>query len=116
MGIQKGYEYGYAEPVKYGFYAYDVMVGARYLSPSEFRVWCRARNIPTVPLLYEGLLGDADLEELAQGPSVLAPQTQPVREGIVIKPIIERQTWMGRPTLKYVNPTYLVQPDMTDFH
>ena len=111
--IQKGYDYGYKEDC--AFFAYDVKVGDVYLSPPEFRKWCEERNIPMVPVMYEGAF-DGDVEVWREGPSVIAPKAQPVREGVVIKPVVEgNHPKIGRKVLKVVSDKYLLK-NQSDFH
>lgn len=114
-GIQKGYDYGFKKPGHWHFYAYDVKINGTYLDPLAFREWCHARNIDVVPVLYEGKCGVINLSELKEGPSVIAPKAQPIREGIVIKPKHEQHCFMGRKVLKFVSDKYLLK-NQTDFH
>ena len=118
-GIQKGYTYGCGQGV-WDFYAYDVKVDGRYLDMPAFVRWCTDRGVKRVSQLYVGPLGECDLDELRSGEShVLGPDgqtTQPVREGIVIKPVVEKACYMGRKVLKYLNDTYLLDKENTDFH
>ena len=113
-GIQKNYIYGY-KPGTWGFYAYDVRVDGSYLSSKAFQEWCDEREVPRVPVLFEGYLRDTGLDQLRSGPSVLAPTTQPIREGTVIKPKFETFIYTGRKVLKHINDEYLLH-DQTEFH
>lgn len=112
-GIQKGYTYGVEEG--HEFYAYDVRTGNEYLSPPEFREWCLVRSIPMVPVIYEGPRDLADIDALAHGPSVVAPVAQPVREGIVVKPVEEGRAFIGRKVLKRISDDYLLK-DQSESH
>ena len=113
--IQKGYDYGYKSDGHYGFYAYDVKNGDEYVDVPVFQKWCQDNDIPTVPVLYEGLRGQADLDDLRSGKSTLAPKDQPVTEGIVIKSYNEDNDPRGRKILKHINDDYYLL-DQTDFH
>lgn len=114
-GIQKGYSYGFKKG-EWGFFAYDVRVGDKYLDAYEFENWCDSRGIPRVPVLYQGKMGSADLAMLRSGRSYLAPESQLIQEGIVIKPITEQPVSpIGRKILKNINDDFLLG-DQTDFH
>ena len=112
-GIQKGFDYGFTDD--YGFFAYDVKVGISYLDPVEFRKWCNERHIPMVQVLYEGPRGEVDLDALRSGPSDFAPESQPIKEGVVIKAEHEQLCFMGRKVVKSINDEYLLKAQ-TDFH
>ena len=115
QGIQKGYHYGIKQD-EYAFLAYDVKVDDKYLDSVNFKEWCDTREIPRVPVLYEGPMSGANINELKSGPSVFAPEYQPVREGVVVKPQVEQKCFMGRKILKMINDDYLLNPENTDFH
>ena len=112
-GIQKGYAYGCGKE-EWKFVAYDIKDERGYLNSEEFIKVCDERGIPRVPALYQGRLGDVDLDTLRNGPSVLAP-SQPLREGTVIKPRFETVAYMGRKVLKHISDEYLLT-DQSDFH
>jgi len=58
-----------------------------------------------VPLLYRGPFDEEKAIELALGDSLLADH---MREGVVVKPVVERQDpELGRVLLKIVSPRYL---------
>ncbi len=118
-GIQKGYNYGCGDG-QWRFFAYDVQRDGRYLDAPAFKRWCRNHEIERVPQLFSGTIENADLDELRSGPSTVLDSaqrpTQDVREGIVIKPIVEEHSYMGRKILKYLNDTYLLDDSNTDHH
>ena len=112
-GIQKGFTYGFAKPT---FFAYDVMVDGVYLNPPEFWEWCKERDVWRVPLMYLGEYDKARVMEIASGESIIAPDTQPVIEGVVIKPNTEKtHPRIGRKVLKLVNDEYLMSKS-TEYH
>lgn len=112
-GIQKNYTYG-TKPGELAFYAYDVMVGNTYLSPSKFRAWCDARKIPRVPDLGVHPFNVEKLTELASAKTCL--NGQKVREGVVIKPLEEKSHPLcGRMVFKLINPEYMLK-DNSDWH
>ena len=62
-----------------------------------------------VGLRYRGPFDESKLRELAEGES-LVPGAGHIREGIVIKPIIERTTpELGRVQLKMISNKYLTK-------
>jgi RNA ligase (TIGR02306 family) len=124
-GIQKDYDYGYRNG-HYGFFAYDVKVDGTYLDPDAFIEFCRDRNIPQVPFIHRGPFnsdyvstqvgGPSEIQDLDLGPGGGGfKSTQPIREGIVIKPAKDRMAYFGRCVLKWVNPEYLLS-DPTENH
>lgn len=108
--IQKGYDYGYSEPK---LFAYDVMSHGRYLSPSEFRDWCEDRAIPMVPVVYIGAFERANADFLRNQKSKLKGDL--LAEGIVIKPIEEQWSRIGRKVLKWVSSEFRLKAE-TDWH
>lgn len=137
-GIQAGYTYGVPEG-QLKFFAYDVMVDGKFLSPNEFLSWCYYRHIPHVPVLdsYGKAIRDEDLFSeygrdirfhkfspelvftLGKGDSTVGKQK--IREGVVIKPKEEaNDPTVGRKMLKYVSDEYYFKEgqkeDSTDFH
>jgi hypothetical protein len=81
----------------------------KFLDVDEFMDKCDRYDIPRVPVLYRGPFDMVKMEELAEGNSVLAEKNGEihVREGCVIRPILERQDLtIGRVTLKLVGNGY----------
>ena len=72
-------------------------------------------GIPTVPILKVDWYFKNIADELVTGPSKLCPE-QPIREGIVIKSYHEDFWTKGRLIFKYLNPDYLLQKGMTEYH
>jgi RNA ligase (TIGR02306 family) len=112
-GIQKGYSYG-ATGEHREFVVYDVKVGDRFLSHDELVAWCTARALPMVPTLYTGPFSEEIVAQHTDGASVLHPGTK-VREGCVVRPIVERHNHNGRAVYKSVSAAFLLG-DQTDFH
>jgi tRNA-binding EMAP/Myf-like protein len=112
-----GEVYGKVQDLQYGvpaderirYAAFDVMnVKTReYLSVDAFLAFCKELDIPVVPTLYRGPW-KADLVSLAEGKTTM-PGANHVREGIVIKPVIERKSHMGRVILKLHGEGYLTR-------
>lgn len=110
-GIQKGYDYGLKD--SRDMIVFDIKHNGKYLDFRDF-VWaCYDYSLQTPPVLYKGPFSGANLDELVSGSSVLAP-TQKVREGVVIKPLIEGDL-LPRKGAKVISPEYLLI-NTTDFH
>ena len=104
--------FGWVQSLKYGakqgqlfFRAFDVLRGMEYIDAEEFISVMpedhRAPSLGIMPFNFE------ELQKLADGPS-LVPGADNMREGIVIKPLRERQHWkLGRVSLKMVSNAYL---------
>ena len=107
-----GEVYGDVQSLRYGcpkgevrFVAFDVLVEGTWLDAEDGRYLLDNYCVPKVPLL--GIL-DYDFSELcemAEGESLIADH---LREGIVVKPLVERfHQAIGRVQLKLVSAAYL---------
>ena len=114
--IQSGYNYGCKEgEVK--LYAYDIMRDNKYVDVCELKNVCKDRQISIVPELYLGVLNADILKECTIGKSTISPENQPIREGCVIKSIIEETSpFVGRKILKSISNDYLLLKNGSDFH
>lgn len=112
-GIQGKYTYGCKEN-EHKLAAFDLMLDGKYVDPPDFFTFCEDRGIPKVKELYRGPFSLAKAKELASGDSVFA--NQKVIEGVVIKPMVETLSFMGRKVLKLINDDYLTQKNLTEFH
>lgn len=109
-----GEVHGQVQDLKYGagqtdvyFAAFDVydMTRECYLSVDDFFAFCARLDIPTVGTLYRGPWKPT-LVDLCEGMSTVAGANH-VREGFVIKPIVERYAkHFGRVVLKMVGQGY----------
>lgn len=122
--IQKGYNYGL--PTTRELVVFDIQVLNNqekttiikdktemvYVGDEQFQAMVKQYNLPTCPEVFRGKFKDCNVELLKQGPSVLCPE-QKVREGIVVKTVIEHP--VVRKVAKIINPSYLIQ-DNTDYH
>ena len=113
-GIQKNYTYGCAQG-EHKLVIFDVQVDGVWLNHNDLVKWCQERKLPMVPILYVGPYSKEVLEKCTSGKSVLVP-AQPVREGCVVRPMVERFAAPGRVVLKSINPDYLLDNSNTDFH
>lgn len=79
----------------------------RWFDVDEFLAFAAGLDLPVVPTLYRGPW-DPSLTALAEGKTTM-PGADHVREGIVIKPLIERTAHMGRVFLKLAGEGYLLR-------
>jgi RNA ligase (TIGR02306 family) len=109
-------QYGQAAPT---FRVFDVFVGEPgegfYLGWDELTAWCQQIGLEMVPTLYQGPYDEAALIAVRDGRDTISGAN--IREGIVIKPQIERRTnEIGRAMLKMVSPNYLLRKgDATEY-
>ncbi len=117
-GIQKNYTYG-CKNGEHKLVVFDVKlqdgIDAKYVGPEEFKKLAVSRGFEIVPEIYNGPFNKEKIEELTKGDSIFVP-SQKVREGIVIKPVVETEVpGYGRKLLKMISVVYL-EKDQTDFH
>lgn len=114
-GIQKNYTYG-CKKNEHKLYVYDIMCYGKWLDYSDFtRVLSIADlcHLKRVPELYVGPFSKEIVDKFRDGDSMIGRQK--VREGIVIKPVIETKCSIGRKVLKYISDAYYLR-DNTEFH
>lgn len=103
-----------------GFAAFDVSVEVdglvRWLDAAEFAELL-ADELPMVPRLYEGPYDVAKVLELASGRETVSGKQLHLREGVVIRPAVERHSFVtgGRTVAKAVSPAYLTRKGGTEF-
>lgn len=116
-GIQKNYNYG-CKNGEHKLVVFDVKIQTEttsdYLSVDDFQKFCAERGFERTPELYRGPFNKEKIQELTKGDSVFVP-SQKVREGAVIKPLVEVQTTIGRKLLKVISEKYL-DSEQSDFH
>lgn len=112
LKVLYGEVFGWIQSLKYGasagqtfFRAFDVLNGAQWLNAEDFAAAIpaeyRAPSFGVVPFDFD------QLQKLADGQSLI-PGANHIREGIVIRPLIERQDdAVGRVQLKMVSNAYL---------
>lgn len=99
-------------------YIFDIMINDEYLRPDEYLSWCRMHDVPTPPLLARDvLLKDwligRTIRQASTGESKIACMPNVLREGIVIKPMVEaRHDKVGRLFIKQRSPEYLAENDL----
>ncbi len=101
---------------KKSFAAFDLynLETRKFVDYDRFKVICEMRNIPMVPVLYRGPFDPAVIEPLALGQCMRGSH---IKEGIVIKPTVERLTYRGnRINYKLVGEQYLLRSGGTELH
>lgn len=100
-----------------GYVAFDVSAevdgGVRWFDPAEVL----GGAVPLVPRLYEGPFDAASILELGKGAETLSGRTLHLREGVVIRPAVERYSEVlgGRAIAKVVSDAYLTRRGGTEY-
>lgn len=109
-----GEVYGKVQNLNYGIKSgamiavFDLLRGTGWINPQE--AVDLAPNLPWVPKVGEFAFDLGLILDCAEGPSLI-PGAKHIREGIVVKPIAERQDpEIGRVCLKVVSSAYLEKP------
>jgi RNA ligase (TIGR02306 family) len=113
QGIQ-AYTYG---ANRMSFRAFDLLLNGKYVDYDVFKDLCDRHQVERVPLVYEGAFSLEVIKGLSDGDSLVGGAHG--REGVVVKPIVERFTLQGgRLILKYIGDRYLfgkvAEKDTTD--
>jgi RNA ligase (TIGR02306 family) len=106
-GVQPGYHYGLGEGQR-EFLVYDVRHNDRWLSHWEIDLFCKEHGFRRVPIVYVGPYSLEKAKEFALGESVYSPKAQPVREGVVVRPVMETAIHGSRVLFKIVSPDFLL--------
>jgi len=119
-GIQGGYNYGLRQETRMVIFDVKTFMDSNsqnghYMDYDDVVYFCKARVLPTAPLLFKGEFKDLNVDKLYQGPSLLCAN-QLVKEGVVVGSLKEEDTYAGRKKLKCINPEYLLGKNNTDFH
>lgn len=104
-----------------GFRVFDVYVGQPglgwYESDSTLESVCVAAGLDRVPVLYRGPFSKNVMKEYTDGKETVSGKEQHIREGIVIRPVIERRdNELGRVQLKSVSENYLLRKGGTEYN
>jgi len=106
-----------AQPGELHFAVFDAWDATkmRYLDWDQTVEVARDLGLVTVPVLYRGPMNAAIIEPLADGKTTIGGDN--IREGIVIKPTVERwNRYTGRTIAKLVSEAYLLRKDGTERH
>jgi len=87
----------------------------RFLDYKNFIDVCWALDLPRVPELYWGAYDSATVDQLCDGKTKI-PGADHIREGFVIKPMMERQVHGARVIFKMVGEKYLLRKGGTEKH
>jgi RNA ligase (TIGR02306 family) len=93
----------------YDFRCFDIRVGKRYVDSDTLQDLCCELDIPTAPIMYQGLFNKEKMFELASGHETVNGTAQ-IREGVVIKPA--KEIWnnrFGRVILKLRSDEYMTR-------
>lgn len=110
--IQKNYTYGCKEG-EHKFYVYDVMVDGKWLDYPAFTRWCSNRGFEPVPRLYVGPWSQEVHLAHRDGDSTIGGQK--IREGVVVKSVVDSDSICGRKVLKSISDAYYLEEN-TDYH
>ena len=92
------------------FRAFDIKLGDKYLDYDLFKAMCNTVELETVPLIYRGEFSREKLLELTKGTETVSGKSLHIREGVVVKPVVEREDGkVGRLILKSVSDDYLMK-------
>ena len=89
----------------------------RYLDDAELDDACESMMLSRVPVLYRGPFSRAVMAEHTDGREVVSGKALHIREGIVMRPRIERRhDELGRVQLKSVSEKYLLRKGGTEYN
>jgi RNA ligase (TIGR02306 family) len=111
LGVQD-LRYGLA-PGQIGVVCFDLKTPGGYLDHAVFRDVCARYGIPAVAMEYEGPHDFARLDAVTNGPA--APGDR-VREGVVIRPLVEQRDDDGRIIQKSLATAYLLRAGGPEYH
>lgn len=102
----------YDSPHSIRLRVFDIRVGDTFKSWDYLNDFCHHNDLMVVPLIYSGSFGNANIQELTSGKSLLGDN---IREGIVIKDYEERSIFSDR-IIKSVSPEYLFRKHGTEYN
>jgi RNA ligase (TIGR02306 family) len=103
VGVQKTLTYN-CSPENTRFYMFDLWTPAGWMCYDDAVAVADAAGVAKVPLLYRGPFDWDAIQALAEGQSTLAAH---IREGCVVRPVVERTDYKGRRcVLKVVGTGY----------
>ncbi len=116
FGKVQDLNYGVKDDEEVRLVVYDAMYleTRKYMDAGEFLEFARKLEIPIVPTLYQGPFSAEKILPMSEGMSVM-PGTKHIREGIVVKPWVERRdNRIGRVALKLAGQGYLLRKQSDD--
>lgn len=95
-----------------GFRWFDLMLDGGYVNEDDARDIIERTHprFERVPVLYRGPYSLEKIQELTDGKDFSGSH---IREGVVVKPVMERRTKMGRVILKSISAEYLLRAGPT---
>jgi len=113
-GSIQNLNYGIESGKGLGFRIFDIKLDGKYQDWNEFHSLCNKFNVQIAPIIYEGPYSMQKMKEICEGKTILIENGH-IREGIVIKPKIERtDTKIGRVILKYISIEYSLNDKISD--
>lgn len=112
-GIQANYPYGCGKG-EHRLFIFDVMDSntLKYLNYEDFKKEVDSMELDKVPELYVGPWDKEVISKLRDGTDLGC-----VREGIVVKPVVERSTpSLSRLALKWISDAYYLMKHNTEYH
>lgn len=103
-GVQN-LQYGYNGQTVYA--AFDIAINGKFLSFDDCVKLFNEYGIPMAPILYRGEYSFNKIQEVACGNTTLMDGDAHIREGVVMKPVVEQaHPKIGRVIFKCKNPDY----------
>jgi len=104
-----------------GFRVFDIYTGqpglGKFVNDSILDDMCYELDLERVPIIYRGLYGREIVDACTSGHETVSGNEMHIREGVVIRPQIERRTdELGRVQLKSVSEKYLLRKKGTEFN
>lgn len=106
-----------------GFRVFDIFVGmpnmGRYLGHEELQAACDTLGLERTPVLYVGPFSKRVLEEHTNGRETVSGKLLHVREGVVVRPVVERyhdDLPASRVQLKSISEAYLTRKGGTEYN
>lgn len=106
-GSVQSLAYGIPKGKGPGFRAFDLFIDGEYMDYQFFYRICNQYGIEQVPVLEIDVFNFDHIKALSIGSSMIQGASN-IREGIVVKPVIERNCLIGRLILKYLSDKYLL--------
>lgn len=116
QGVQD-MDYGHT---KRGLRCFDIAINRQYVDFDLKQKLLKQFDVEMVPVIYRGPFTREILKEHVDGPTTMCKKNDAGkfsgREGVVITPIKERQSKIGRVILKAISADYLARKNPTDGH
>jgi RNA ligase (TIGR02306 family) len=99
-GHKTSLKYG-LKPGEFDFYTFDILKGTEFMNADDMEQLCQRFDLKVVPKVGVFDYDFETLTEVAEG-KTLVPGANHKREGIVVRPLVERIDLVGRAVLKIV--------------